>query len=340
MPRRITPNIGWQVVGLHNAGHKQKDIARRLHITQGAASKILARHRRYGDVKPRHSSGRPPKTNARENRLLYRLCLQNRTKSAQTLRDEFQNRTRIRLSRQTVNRRLVKRGLNARRPAKKPLLDQRARNRRLEWARERQNLRLQHWRHVLFTDESRFLLHHQDGRLRVRRTRGERFRDDCVTGVVRGGGGSVHVWGGIHYGGKTELVILENNVNAVRYANLLTTTALPYARRHFRRNFVYQHDNAPAHRARRIQDLLEQEEVEVMPWPPYSPDCNPIEHCWDQLDRAVRQRDPAPSSLQELRAALLEEWENLSQRNVNKLIDSMPRRIGAVLESRGGYTRY
>ena len=77
-----------------------------------------------------------------------------------------------------------------------------------------------------------------------------------------------------------------------------------------------------------------------MPWPPYSPDCNPIEHCWDQLDRAVRQRDPAPSSLQELRAALLEEWENLSQRNVNKLIDSMPRRIGAVLESRGGYTRY
>ena len=118
--------------GLHNTGHKQKDIARRLHITQGAVSKILARHRRYGDVTPRHSSGRPPKTNARENRLLYRLCRQNSTKSAQTLRDEFQNRTRIRLSRQTVNRRLVKRGLYARRPANRPLLNQRSKLRRLE----------------------------------------------------------------------------------------------------------------------------------------------------------------------------------------------------------------
>ena len=126
-------------------------------------------------------------------------------------------------------------------------------------------------------------------------------------------------------------------MNLVRYANLLRTTALPYARRHFRGNFVYQHDNAPSHCARRIQELLEQEEVEVMPWPAYSPDCNPIEHCWDQLDHAVHQRDPAPSSLQELRAALLEEWQNISQRNTSKLVGSMPRRIAAVLESRGGY---
>jgi hypothetical protein len=31
------------------------------------------------------------------------------------------------------------------------------------------------------------------------------------------GGGSVHVWGRIHHGGKTGLVVLQNSVNGDRY---------------------------------------------------------------------------------------------------------------------------
>jgi len=39
-----------------------------------------------------------------------------------------------------------------------------------------------------------FLLHRSDGRVRVRRQQGERFREDCVIGTVMAGGGSVDVW--------------------------------------------------------------------------------------------------------------------------------------------------
>lgn len=202
------------------------------------------------------------------------------------------------------------------------------------------NRQLRHWRHVLFSDESRFLLHKADGRLRVRREVGQRFNEDCVLGTVAHGGGSVLVWGAIHYGGRTNLVILRGNVNADSYRQVLETEMVPYARAHFGHNFLFQHDNAPAHRARRTQAFFEEEDIEQLDWPAYSPDLNPIEHCWDGLDRAVRQRAVQPTTLAELEQALVQEWVALSQRYINKLVESVPRRIQAVIRARGGHTKY
>ena len=70
------------------------------------------------------------------------------------------------------------------------------------------------------------------------------------------------------------------------------------------------------------------------------PDLNPIEHAWDALDRAIRKRDVQPTNLRELGEALIQEWNGLSQRDLNKLVESLPRRIDAVIQARGGYTRY
>jgi transposase len=41
---------------------------------------------------------------------------------------------------------------------------------------------------------------------------------------------------------------------------------------------VFMQDNAPIHTAHIIKDWLEEMAIEVLEWPPYSPDLNPIEH--------------------------------------------------------------
>ena len=66
---------------------------------------------------------------------------------------------------------------------------------------KRNNTKIFHtWQHILFSDESRFLLRFSDGRYRVYCRRGERFTDQCVYESDRIGGGSVMVWAGIcHY---------------------------------------------------------------------------------------------------------------------------------------------
>ena len=55
----------------------------------------------------------------------------------------------------------------------------------------------------MFTDKSRFTLKFADGRIRVWRRNNERYHASTVMQKDRFGGGSLMVWGGIHYGGKT-----------------------------------------------------------------------------------------------------------------------------------------
>ena len=50
-----------------------------------------------------------------------------------------------------------------------------------------------------------------------------------------------------------------------------------------------------------------------MEWPARSPDLNPIEHAWDMLQTAVSSRPVQPASVQELRQALFEEWDQIPQ---------------------------
>ena len=84
--------------------------------------------------------------------------------------------------------------------------------RHINWTRQR-------WRTLLFTDESRFVLSRADGRVRLYRRRNERDADCCVLQRDRWvwGGGSVMVWGGIAYGYRTPLVVMDGNLNAQKY---------------------------------------------------------------------------------------------------------------------------
>ncbi|GFU14733.1 uncharacterized protein TNCV_4228871 [Trichonephila clavipes] len=51
-----------------------------------------------------------------------------------------------------------------------------------------------------------------------------------------------------------------------------------------------------------------------------------IEHVWDMLGRRLAARQPHPICLPELRSALLDEWCNIPQDQIDNLIVSMPRR--------------
>ena len=116
--------------------------------------------------------------------------------SARGLTARMRNLYGMRAGRTTVNNRLLSRGYRAYRPTTKPLLTANHRRLRLEWAQRWRNLTVAHWQHVIFGDESRFQLYPVDGRLRVRRLPGERFRPGCQAHRVQAGGGSVHVWHG------------------------------------------------------------------------------------------------------------------------------------------------
>ena len=105
-------------------------------------------------------------------------------------------------------------------------------------------------------------------------------------------------------------------------------------------NLTLQQDNARPHSARLTTTFLQQQNIDTLPWPPYSPDLSPIEHLWDLIDRGIRSRDPPPQNLHKLRRVIQEEWDNIFQLQIATLIGSMRRRCTEVHAAGGGHTRY
>jgi len=73
---------------------------------------------------------------------------------------------------------------------------------------------------------------------------------------------------------------------------------------------------------------------------PQSPDINPIENLWDKIKRKVYARRKKPKNLRELQRSVKAAWKAISLKDIQALVDSMPRRIQKCIEANGGPTKY
>ncbi|GBM67044.1 hypothetical protein AVEN_214375-1 [Araneus ventricosus] len=111
---------------------------------------------------------------------------------------------------------------------------------------------------------------------------------------------------------------------------------------HSHRNGVFQQDNCTSHRSRLATAWLDELSsiFSVMNWPLRSPDLNTTEHLWDVLEKGVKAHHTTQATLTELWTALADVWQANSVERFRKLVESMPRRVAAVIKARGGPTRY
>ncbi|CAG9136950.1 unnamed protein product, partial [Plutella xylostella] len=273
-------------------------------------------------------------TSERDDRFIVSTSLRNRHLTGVDVQQELRRVRQVAVSEWTVRRRLKEANLTPKRPASGPKLTAGHRQARLQFAREHLDWSIAQWRSVLFTDECRVCLHGSDRRGRVYRRPGERFAQCCFAETVAYGGGSCMMWAGISLEGKTALVFVPGGgrgggLTADRYiTDILLGHVVPYAE-FVGEDFVLMHDNARCHTARVSRQFLREKELRTMDWPALSPDLNPIEHLWDELKRRVRARNPVPASVDELKTALLEEWDGIPQETVKKLIRSMRNRLQA-----------
>ncbi len=193
---------------------------------------------------------------------------------------------------------------------------------RKQFSEDNQTKDMDYRNHVLWSDETKINLFGSDGVKRVWWQPDEEYKDKFVLPIVNMDVGVS--WSGAAW----VLQFIEGTMNANMYCDILKQSMIPSLRRLGRRA-VFQHDNDHC--------LLKKLRVKVMDWPSMSPDLKPIEPLWGIFKR---KEECKVSTIHQLCDVVMEERKRTPVATCEALVNSMPKRVKAVLENNGGHTKY
>ena len=70
----------------------------------------------------------------------------------------------------------------------------------------------------------------------------------------------------------------------------------------------------------------------------FSPDMNPTEHLWDEVERRMKKEQS--KNEKDLQECLTRVWNGIEEPVLKKLVDSVPNRLNEVIRMKGYSTRY
>lgn len=198
------------------------------------------------------------------------------------------------------------------------------------------------WKRVIWSDETKINRFQSDGKEYYWHRPHEKLQKHQVKQTVKHGGGSLMVWGCFNWWNTGPLVKIDGVMKKEDYLNILQTnlpefidgTACPVE------DVYFQQDGDPKHTSKIVQNWLSTQNFAVLKWPAQSPDLNPIENLWALLKKRLAVYERAPTNMAELWLRIQEEWSNIPEETLHKLVESMPKRIQSVKKNKGLWTKY
>jgi transposase len=337
--KRISEQVHNNIVSLLDSGLSSYQIAARLNVSRRTVDRVRAATR--SDIQ-KSRGGRPAKLNVTDKRLLARTITSGKVDTATQLERELVDTTGIELSTETVRRALKENGLKAASKKKKPRLLPTHKRQRLDFAIRHQHWTVEDWKRVIWSDETKINRLGSDGRKWVWNKPGSALTDQHIQGTVKFGGGSLMMWGCMTAQGVGYACRIDGRMDSALYVDILNDELMQTLEYYGldRGDIVFQQDNDSKHTSTTARKWFEESGIEVLEWPSQSPDLNPIEHLWEHLKRQLNRYETEPAGMCELWERVQAEWDKIPVEVCMNLIESMPRRVSAVLKAKGGYTKH
>lgn len=327
-----------EMVTKYHAGISVQNLSKFYKVPRQTIYYQINKHKQTNSTSNSVRSGRPRKTTPRQDRLILGNFKDDVLKTPKAASIELKKDYDISISRKTVERRLKEANFATYVARPIPFISPKNKIKRLAFAKSYVNKPPSFWEKILWTDESTFEYHGSKNKIYCRLPQNIRKKMRPVCQRIPHGGGSVMFWGCVCFNGIGDLVPINGTMNQGHYLSILNDHALLAGDRLIGQDFILQQDNAPCHKAKMISKFLRDLDVQLLDWPPQSPDLNIIENVWAYIKR---KRSP---NLTQTREETIEEveglWKEVSIETLHNLVKSVPTRLQKVIDAKGGFIFY
>lgn len=339
---QITTALDW--------GHSVREICEKYSVSRSAVYYTKKRQlvRQNNASLPR--SGRPKKLSDREERRLLRYIRLNPKATFKKISTDIQ----CPVGRTTIKSILKEYNIAHWVAKKRPNLTPEVAAKRLAWAKDHRWSHKQ-WEQVIWSDECSVERGSGKDRVWVFATPEQKWDKEYIQTYNKSKDISVMVWAAIWGTGRSNLYLLDRDFDSKKmgysansYLEVLDNNLPDIYAKPGNSELIFMQDNAPIHTAKKVKSWLEEKSFQVLDWPPYSPDLNPIEHLWFHLKKHVNEVCPGIEAIKGgekrvrecMAPVLVQAWQVIPQEIIDQVIKSMPARIEAVITAEGWHTRF
>ena len=329
-----------QIITLYkHTAKKVGEIAADLGVHKSTVSRTIKRYKESGDYKTNYSNcGRRHIFDERDHRRIRNLSLVSPRASASEIRSQMGAEGDV--SERTMRRTMASIGIKAVKPGRRPFMNNQQKANRLKWAQEHHHWTVEDWKRVLWSDET--IIQIQDNSPKyVRIVEGHELTPQHYVST-RKHPLSIMIWACFSWRGTGRAHVVEGNLNSEGYIEqIINHRVIQEMGECFPTGYgLFQQDNAPCHKSKKVMEYFATNGINLIPWPPVSPDLNPIENLWSIVKRRLKTFNLTRKQ------ELIREFLRIRARDeeltmiCQKLISSMPERIEPVIKAKGGPTKY
>ena len=324
------------IVVLDKQGLPRGDIAQQAGTSAPSVRRWISRFEEKGSLADEPRSGRPRCT---DKALDTAIAFVSRVEPFATPR-QLKHKLQLDVSVDTIDRRLAEAGLPGRVARHVFQLTDDHKRQRLSFAHGYERWTVDDWRRVVFADIKTFEGEGSHGQVWVRRPVGE-AANPAYSVAHKPHPVSVPAWGCFSAHGPGYMAMFEGSLDAAGLRDIFRDYLLPTVQEHFGEgaDWWLLHDNDPGrHKSQVLKTFMHNHYIRPLDFPPYSPDLNPIENVWREMD--LRMASTQADTKDALEKLVQKTWASLTPEYCSKLALSMPKRIAQVIERKGAYTDY